>query len=116
MIINYNMTQLMAAAEFIWNNNPAVQQWPARPRSVMDVVNDILRTAKRQAEKNVQGWIRDGSWSTFVGTGGYTVMLTSDSDFDDMDNIVVDLDILVDPAVGCRSYNFVTQEIHDEDE
>lgn len=116
MIISYNVAQLTAAAEFIWNNNPSVQHWPDRPGSVMDVANGILRTAKRQAEKNVEGWFRDGSWSTFVGTGGYTVMLTSDSDFDDVDNIVVDLDILVDPAVGDRSYNIVTQEIYDENE
>lgn len=116
MIISYNMSQLMAAAEFIWNNNPAVQHWPDQPRSVMDVANGILRTAKRQAEQNVHTWQASGVWSTFVGTGGYTVILTSDSDFDDVDNIVIDLDILVDPAVGDRSYNIVTQEIHDEEE
>lgn len=91
MRMRYDRGQVMAAAQFIWDNNPAVRCWPSQPKSALDVFDDIMQFGKRHGVRNMQD---PDNWSGWSGTGGYLVMFTSDEDD------VFDIDVYVDPAVG----------------
>lgn len=94
--INYNLTQLEAAAEFIFKNNDSVSLWVERVQSAADVQRVIVEFIRKRVRENME-LIRDGmadQWNDWAGTGGYTIVMTTDDDH------TVDVDIMVDPAVG----------------
>lgn len=109
MNLNYNVDQVMKAAQYIWDNNPAAPFWPSCPLGPTDIANEILQMAERVAVRNVRNSDR---WTSFSGTGGYIIMFSSD-DEGEIENI--DIDVLVDPAVGLDSRRYVTQTIDLDD-
>lgn len=105
MRMRYNRYQVMAAAQFIWDNNPSVSDWPACPRGVMDVYEAILAFGRKHGMENMAD---PDNWCSWTGTGGFMVLITSD----DPDSF--DIDVYVDPAVGMGGR--YVEEFIDEDE
>jgi hypothetical protein len=114
----YNLVSLHAAASYIWDNNPAVRKWPSAPISVHDVLylihTDMVRYACANAntiikERNTKVRMPD-AWLSFTGTGGYYLMFDLQSD-EDSKNIMIGVDILVDPGVGSPTSHFTTEVI-----
>lgn len=108
MHIRYNLEQVLTAAQFLWDNNPACRNWPSAPIGPNDIVDDILRHAERQAQANAAHPHR---WSTFSGTGGYIILFTSDDDLDDVQ--YVDIEVYVDSAVGVENRRYIEQYVED---
>lgn len=106
MRMTYNRYQVMAAAQYIWNYNDAVQRWPSQPRSALDVVEDILAFGRKHGTRNMQR--PDSEWTSWSGTGGYMVLFTSD------DNDSFNIDVYVDASVGLEGR--YVEEFIDEDE
>jgi hypothetical protein len=100
----YNVNQLMKAAEYIWEHNNHVDAWPNKPQSVMDVMRIMLNLAERQGVKNMRD---PDNWVSWVGTGGYVLIITSD----DPDTFVVEF--LIDPNVSNEG-RWVHEWIDDE--
>ena len=98
--INYNLTQLEAAAEFIFENNESVSLWIEQPKSAADVQRIIVEFIRKRVHENME-LIRDGmadQWADWGGTGGYMILMTTDDDH------TVDVEIFVDPAVGWNKH------------
>ena len=118
MIVNisYPCAALHEAAKFIWENNPSVEKWPSAPKSVFDVISNIQSMMKRGAMDNAKiilkeralGTNLDNEWLTYTGTGGYYLVYTL-RDSDDTENVTIEVDILVDPAVSDPTKGFTTE-------
>jgi len=94
--IRYDLTQLEAAADFIFENNDSVSLWPERVTSAADVQRLIIDFIRLHAHQNMIR-VKSGnanSWTGCVGTGGYMIIMTTDNDR------TVDVEIFVDPAVS----------------
>lgn len=93
MKMEYNLTQVQDVATFLWNNNPYVKSWPSAPKDVLDVVNQILSHARRQGKLNMTS----SNWVSTIGTGGYTIIFSSDTPD------LFDIQVLVDMSVGTEA-------------
>jgi hypothetical protein len=106
MKMRYDRYQVMAAAQFIWNNNPSVERWPGRHYSVMHVYETILNFARKHGMENMR---EPEHWCSTAGIGGFTVLFSSD------DEDSFDIDVLVDPAVSIGS-RYVEEFIDGDEE
>jgi len=119
MIVNigYPVAALHEASKFIWENNPSVLKWPSAPESVFDVMSHIQETMRKGAMQNAKLLIKeknlgvtlDREWLDYTGTGGYYLIFTLRDEVDE--EITIDVDILVDPAVGNPNPGFATEYV-----
>lgn len=101
--IYYCNIQLLKTAQFIWQNNPYVRNWPARINSVEKLASYIKSMAYVQAKKNAISLVNNTEdWVSYIGTGGFSIHFSSEYRPGD---IYVDISIqfLVDAAVGVSS-------------
>ena len=105
--ISYQQEQLDAAAAFVWSNNMAFRTSPFGPTSIEDIKKHILENIHRLARDNrkaiKQG--RPGDWSTFVGTAGYIILMTSD------DDKLFNVEIYVNPATGTDEFTLIKEKV-----
>ncbi len=108
MKISYDKRALNAAAEYIWNNNTVVRDWPDKPTSVKEVKH-IIKTFMVEAAlknatyiKSVKNGKTRGKWVSWTGTGGYFFIFSTD------DDVTIDVEILVSPNF---KYKFVTKKL-----
>lgn len=105
--ITYKQASLHEAARFIWERNPAVRHWPSGPQSPVDVLDNIHQLMSKQALANAGTLIKEkkltldySMWCDYTGTGGYYLIFSLESEPTSADdNIVIHVEILVDPGV-----------------
>lgn len=116
--ISYSLGALHEAARFIWENNKSAPNWPNKPESAFDVMNQIRDMMVRGAKENAE-FLRkeknktlslDDDWITFNGTGGYYVLYELLSNEDD-EEVRIGIDILVDPSVSHPNPRYVTEVV-----
>lgn len=108
MYLVFDPDQLQAAAEFVFKHNPSCPYWPQPCHSAEEVRQSMLREAERYGKRNLLGLREDpdgNKWMTYIGTGGYTMLFSSDVDEE------VHVDFLVDPAVGINRRSWTTMDI-----
>ena len=116
--VSYNLASLHAAAAYVWDNNPAVKQWPSAPLSVHDVMDLIHADLVKYARQNARTVIKEretkvstvDEWITHTGTGGYYIMYDLYSAVDD-EIVVIGANVLVDPGVGTSAPRYTTEGI-----
>lgn len=112
LILVYAITSLHEAANFVWNNNRHVTNWPSSPRSVLDVMAQIKEHMLQIAKQNAiilnceANDIDAEPWIGHTSTGGYMMVFSVVDQTDD--HVVLNVDILVDPGLCCES-EFVTE-------
>lgn len=99
------MEDLNAAASFVWENNKACPVWPDPCFSFLDVKEHILADIRAYAAKNMATYDDPDKWISWVGGAGYWFIFSSD------DEMSIDVEILVDPALGNNKYSYVHEVI-----
>lgn len=115
--LSYHLAGLHEAAQFIWTKNSAVQNWPSKPATVFDVMNQMLEMMRRDAARNAHIILKErklkvelgSEWVSYTGTGGYYMMYELYEETED--EISIGASILVDPAVSHPMPTFVTEEL-----
>lgn len=115
--LSYNLAGLHEAAQFIWLKNPFVKDWPSKPTSVLDVMDQMIEMMRRIAAKNASAVIQErqlksdvkDDWVSYAGIGGYYFIYELISDTDNEINISVS--VLVDPAVSHPNVDHISEVI-----
>lgn len=120
--ISYPLEQLHATAKYIWENNPSVGNWPSEPKSVFDVMSQMVGMMHRDAISNSKIIIKerhlkvklDDEWVSYTGTGGYYFLYELENE--DENSITIGVTILADLAVGNKNTGYVTEFIDNIEE
>lgn len=106
--IRFNQRQLELAGKFIFANNTSCSFWPVPVNSELDVINNIVDTAKQMIRDNLSRGPDEQIYT--VSTGGYTVLVD-----DEYPNGTFWMSVLVDPGVSQKTTSSgVIYEIDDE--
>lgn len=113
--LSYSLTALQMAAQYIWEKNTSVTQWPCKPKSVIDVMDRITSMMRESALKNANVIVREkelstdlaSEWNTFTGTGGFYLLFELYDAGED--EISIGVDILIDPSVGHAEPAYVSE-------
>lgn len=119
--LSYSLSALHMAAKFVWENNPHIGMWPSQPKDVLDVIDLISSTLRKTASVNAenvrQARLTDSpdkfSWTGSVTTGGYMLLYSLDES--DTDDISIEIEIMVDPAIGTLKSSHIIEFLDDID-
>ena len=104
----YSTDQLAAAAQFVIENNKRISGFTS-------IVDTIKTTIRQLAKGNITTLLKErelkinsNDWSSFSGTMGFYVLMSLEDENDDQ--IVLNIDILVDPSLGKSEKTYISEE------